>query len=224
MPIVYGLTSQGVAVPVQVDSDGKVVMSGGAAVPNILLDGSVHSDTVNGAPGAGYGIQSVDQGGGSYKWQRVINIDHIPGEVIMYGSATIPTGWLECDGSAVSRSTYAALFAIIGTTWGAGDGSTTFNVPNLKGRAPVGRGTGSGLTARTLAAIGGEETHVLTDAEMPSHNHTIDARQTSGAVGTNVLIAGNAATNTTRTTNTAGSDAAHENMMPFIVLTFMIKT
>lgn len=68
-----------------------------------------------------------------------------PGVVTMYGGLVPPVGWLECNGQAVSRATYAALFAAVGVTHGAGDGSTTFNVPDLRGRCPVGTGTGAGL-------------------------------------------------------------------------------
>lgn len=96
-----------------------------------------------------------------------------PGLIQMYAVATAPTGWLLCDGSAVSRATWAALFAVIGTTFGAGDGSTTFNLPDLRGKAPIGQGAGAGLTPRTLAVSGGEETHVLTTAELAAHNHGV---------------------------------------------------
>jgi microcystin-dependent protein len=82
----------------------------------------------------------------------------ITGEVKMWPTASAPTGYLFCDGSAVSRTTYSALFAVISTTWGAGDGSTTFNVPDMRSRSPVGVGTGSGLTAKALASNYGLET------------------------------------------------------------------
>lgn len=94
------------------------------------------------------------------------------GAMVMFGGASAPTGWLLCDGAAVSRTTYAILFAAIGTTWGVGDGSTTFNVPDLRGRAPIGSGQGSGLTNRTLGSKLGEESHALTLAENGSHAHT----------------------------------------------------
>ncbi|HEX5676413.1 MAG TPA: phage tail protein, partial [Alcanivorax sp.] len=96
-----------------------------------------------------------------------------------------PNGWLFCDGRAVSRTTYAALFTAIGTKYGAGDGSTTFNLPDLRGRVPAGRdnmgGTaanrlttaGSGVDGVALGAAGGSETHVLTGLQMPSHSHSI---------------------------------------------------
>ena len=104
------------------------------------------------------------------------------GIIQMFAGATPPTGWLVCDGSAISRTTYATLFAAIGTTWGAGDGSTTFNIPDLRGRTPIGAGTGSGLTARTLGDNLGAETHdhggnsgevTLSAAQsgLPAHTH-----------------------------------------------------
>ena len=95
------------------------------------------------------------------------------GIIQMFAGATAPDGWLICDGSAVSRTTYATLFAAIGTTWGAGNGSTTFNLPDLRGRAPIGAGTGSSLTARTLGGKGGAETVKLTDDQsgLPAHTH-----------------------------------------------------
>lgn len=78
-------------------------------------------------------------------------------------------GWLLCNGAAVSRSTYAALFAAIGVTYGAGDGSTTFNVPDMAGRTLVGSGAGSGLTTRGLNDPGGAESHAITQAELPTN-------------------------------------------------------
>lgn len=96
----------------------------------------------------------------------------IIGEVKMYAGAAAPSGWLPCDGSAVSRTTYAALFAVISTIYGVGDGSTTFNLPDLRGRAAIGSGQGAGLTNRALGAKGGEEAHALTAAENGQHSHT----------------------------------------------------
>lgn len=105
------------------------------------------------------------------------------GIIFDYAGSTAPDGFLLCDGAAVSRATYAALFGVIGTTYGAGDGSTTFNVPDLRGRACVGKdnmgGTaanrltaaGGGVTGTTLGATGGTETHALTTAQMPAHTH-----------------------------------------------------
>lgn len=94
------------------------------------------------------------------------------GSVILYAGSSAPSGWLFCDGSAVSRTTYAALFAAIGTTFGAGDGSTTFNLPDTRGKTPIGAGAGTGLTPRTLGQNGGEEKHQLTVDELAKHIHT----------------------------------------------------
>jgi len=98
----------------------------------------------------------------------------LPGEVKAVAFASTPTGWLLCDGSAVSRATYARLFTAISTTWGVGDGATTFNLPDLRGRALIGDGAGAGLTARTVGQQTiGAETHTLTAAQSgrPDHGH-----------------------------------------------------
>jgi microcystin-dependent protein len=106
------------------------------------------------------------------------------GTIIPYGGSSAPSGFLICDGSAVNRTTYATLFGVIGTTFGSGDGSTTFNVPDLRGRIPAGRDNMGGSAAsrltsttmspdgNTVGATGGEQTHTLTTAELASHNHT----------------------------------------------------
>ena len=109
------------------------------------------------------------------------------GSLQAYAGASAPNGWLLCDGTAVSRTLYAELFSVLSTTYGAGDASTTFNVPDMRGRMPMGAGTGKGLnatgatgtapsgtdqTARTRGAWSGEETHLIAAGEMPSHTHT----------------------------------------------------
>lgn len=95
--------------------------------------------------------------------------DTFPAGIIqMWAGPSAPTGWLFCDGTAVARATYPTLFANIGTTWGAGDGSTTFNLPNFHDYMPIGAGN-----LYALAASGGEATHVLTAAEMPVHGHSV---------------------------------------------------
>jgi len=153
------------------------------------------------------------------------------GTVAMFAAASAPSGWLLCDGSAVSRSTYADLFTAIGTTWGVGDGSTTFNVPDMRGRAPIGVGTGSGLTSRSLAASGGAETHVLTEAEMPAHTHgptsgaaEIWQRNFGGGLDVNIALGGGAQDGARAVTSVTGSSNAHANMQPWRALNFIIKT
>lgn len=167
------------------------------------------------------------------------------GVIQMFAGSTPPAGWLLCDGSAVSREDYAVLYAAIGDTWGAGDGSTTFNLPDLRGRAPIGAGTGSGLTARTLGGTVGAETHTLTAAQsgLPAHTHTYwtDGDKYLGnadSIARRTVSSGSGATNhlystgaTSRHDNTGAvtggaknASSAHNNMQPSAVVNFIIHT
>lgn len=94
------------------------------------------------------------------------------GVIHMFAGSISPSGWLICDGSAVSRTVYADLFKVIGTTYGAGDGNTTFSLPDMRGRTPVGVGQGVGLTARTLGGTVGQENSSLIEANLPAHAHS----------------------------------------------------
>ena len=94
------------------------------------------------------------------------------GLIQMYGGNAPPAGYLFCDGTAYSRSTYSGLYNIIGNTYGNGDGVSTFNVPDLRSRVALGSGTGTGLSTRIIGSSGGEETHTLSITEIPSHTHT----------------------------------------------------
>jgi microcystin-dependent protein len=162
------------------------------------------------------------------------------GLIAEFGGAGVPNGWLACDGSAVSRTTYAVLFNVISTTWGVGDGSTTFNLPDLRSRSPVGAGAGTSLTNRVLGTTGGEENHAIQVSEMPPHNHPVNDPghghtypNTGSAGGGPNLVEGapnagtganinNAATGVT-TTNTGGG-SGHNTMHPWAAVTFIIKT
>lgn len=153
-----------------------------------------------------------------------------PGVVLAYGAASAPTGWLLCNAAAVSRTTYAALFAIIGTTYGIGDGATTFNLPDGRGRALIGSGTGDAVdaTAHSLGSKKGTETHTLTEAQMPSHSHQ-SANGTaliSKNIGSGVYAAGVAGNDWTDSSSTTakGSGDAHPNMQPSITVNWIIKT
>jgi len=121
---------------------------------------------------------------------------------------------LPCDGSEVSQATYPALYAIIGAAFGAAS-SGNFKLPDLRGRAAIGTGQGAGLTLRALGDMGGEETHQLTVAEMPAHEHSVHTHGVPLVTGVEVLpvstpnaLPGN--------TGSEGGDGAHENMPPFL--------
>ena len=94
------------------------------------------------------------------------------GVIEMFAGSVAPIGWLICDGSIVSRIAFGDLFKIIGTTYGAGNSNTTFTLPDMRGRCPIGVGTGASLTARTLGSNVGAETATLAQVNLPSHTHT----------------------------------------------------
>jgi len=157
--------------------------------------------------------------------------DTVPAGVVdMFAGSTAPSGYLLCDGSAVSRTTYSKLFTAIGTTYGSGDGSTTFNVPNIKGKVVVGYNSAE-TEFNALGKTGGAKTHTLTIAEMPTHNHSV----TSGGVG---MELGNGSSGSLGVSygDTTGNDAwpfiaankggggAHNNLQPYIAINYIIKT
>jgi len=157
------------------------------------------------------------------------------GTVSPWGGASTPTGWLLCDGAAVSRSTYSVLFTAIGTTYGTGDGSSTFNVPDLRGRTIAGKDnmggsaanrltSGSTIDGSTLGTAGGGQTHTLSTSELAAHNHqtTATSDEHTGGNDRNVLGGWNFAGNDVNPN--AGSGSAHANVQPTIVLNYIIKT
>ena len=93
------------------------------------------------------------------------------GTVVPFAGSKAPNGWLLCDGAAINRVAYAPLFEVVGETYGSGDGSTTFNLPDLRGRTAIGSGENAGLTSRALGQALGAENHVLIVGEMPNHAH-----------------------------------------------------
>ena len=152
------------------------------------------------------------------------------GSLLAYAGAAVPSDWMACDGRAIARVAYPDLYNAIGTTWGAGDGSTTFNLPDLRGATIIGAGTGSGLTARTLAQKGGEEKHTLTIAELAAHTHppanasyqfaeTLFNASQMTPTGTSFAAIANA----DPTTGVAGSGTPHNTMPPFAVANWIIR-
>lgn len=166
------------------------------------------------------------------------------GEIRMFAGSFAPMDWLLCQGQTLPILQYQALYSIIGNTYG-GDGRTTFVLPNLCGRVPIGSGSGSGLTYRMLGQAAGAETVTLNSNQMPLHYHsmvTTTATATtntpsasvvpataqlpaSGATGAkNVNIYAPSAGNTVlySNTSTVGANQSHENMMPYLVLNYII--
>lgn len=167
----------------------------------------------------------------------------IPAGVISpFAGSAAPTGWLFARGQAVSRTTYAALFAVLGTTFGAGDGSTTFALPDMRGRVPAGwqqmdgtdsnllNGLSGGVNGDSLGATGGAESHQLTTTEMPAHTHDyldfVVYYILTGSYGEGG--AANARFNesiqsSTRTSVAAGGNGSHNNVQPTIMVSYIIK-
>jgi microcystin-dependent protein len=112
---------------------------------------------------------------GQGAWAQIV----IPAGVMWdFAGASPPSGWFICDGAAKSRTVYAALYSALGgasSPWGQGDGSSTFNIPDFRGRMAIGAGQGAGLTNRALGANGGAEGHALAAAELANHNHSVIA-------------------------------------------------
>jgi microcystin-dependent protein len=171
------------------------------------------------------------------------------GSMVAFAGSAAPSGWLLCDGQAISRTAFAALFAALGTTYGVGDGSTTFNLPDLRGRTIAGKdnmggaaanrltNAGSGITGTTLGAVGGGENHTLTIAHLPAHGHPVrtSASRLDGAATGGFLLSSNSLTTQAAFTGTpsdtigqqiggTGSGAAHPNVQPTVVLNYIIKT
>ena len=154
--------------------------------------------------------------------KNTINTNTPVGSISLFAGKTAPSGWLICDGSAVSRTTYADLFGVIGTTYGSGDGSTTFNIPNLKGRVPVGLDS-SDTSFNSIGKTGGSK-------ELQSHDHTgiswygdtaltLDPGN-SGFLPTGKWGGGSSTSNfKTGTTGTGNSG----NLQPYIVMNYIIS-
>jgi len=161
------------------------------------------------------------------------------GFILAFGVATPPAGWLACNGSAVSRTTYSDLYALIGTTYGAGDGSTTFNVPDLRGRTLIGTdGLAAGSFTANLGTLdniggtGGAQNHTLTAAQMPSHTHSQTAQNNCGHDNCNggwaVNVREDRASSRSRynlnNITSAGGGESHNTVQPSLAISYLIKT
>ena len=152
------------------------------------------------------------------------------GVMMPFAGSEAPDGWLLCYGQEVSREEYAILFGVIGNTYGDGDGSTTFALPDLRGRTTIGLDKMGGnsadrvvnAVADTLGGGSGEEMHQLTVDEMPSHNHSISgATNTSGSPMNITMMA--IGINQTKSTNETGGNQLHNNMPPYLAINYIIK-
>lgn len=150
------------------------------------------------------------------------------GMIYWFAGSTAPAGYLECDGSAVSRTTYADLFTAIGITFGVGDGSTTFNLPDQARNTLVGKGgTGTSELGNSIGDTGGEESHALTEDEIPAHTHSYNVRA-DNPKGVPVTGAAPFDLYTTQDnkvdSQTAGSGTAYNVVQPSLVMMMIIKT
>jgi len=146
----------------------------------------------------------------------------IAGVISMYGGTAAPMGHLFCNGTEVSRTTYSRLFDVIGTIYGSGNGTGTFNLPNLQGRVPVGLKSTETLF-NTLGNIGGTGAHTLSVSEIPAHTHTYLGVTGQGVLGGATDTAADEANRPTETSGSTGGGQAHNNLQPYIVLNYIIS-
>lgn len=176
------------------------------------------------------------------------------GEIKAFGGSVAPNGWRICNGDVISRTDYSELFGVIGTTYGGGDGSTTFAIPDFRGRTAIGAGESiaTGHTVHALGEMSGEETHQLTASEMAAHTHggvslygeawnlayqsSGNQVGTSGIVGRRTisenLTAGSSSfsawdgitINASHEHASVGEDQGHNNMQPFTAINYIIYT
>ena len=219
----------------------QVTLASGASVTSILDEDNFASDSAT--------ALATQQSIKAYIANQLTA--SVPAGVVSpYAGTSAPTGYLLCYGQAVSRTTYADLFSAISTTYGAGDGSSTFNLPDLRGRVVAGQddmgttsanrltGQSGGLDGDTLGATGGAETHTLEDSQsgLPAHTvpsgtvtaHGIDTDQGDNVNHIRIFTSNRGSSTTVPATNGAvpGADAAdaHNNVQPTIILNYIIKT
>lgn len=158
--------------------------------------------------------------------------DPFVAEIRIFAGNFAPHGWATCDGQLLPLSQNTALFSLLGTTYG-GNGKSNFALPDLQGRAPMFWGQGPGLSLRDIGESGGSETVSLLESEIPSHSHTIFAANDSGLQGSPIgaiparaNMYNNSVANTATMSPNAlapvGGDQPHNNMQPYLTMTFII--
>lgn len=208
---------------IDVDTTDGIALQEQASAPSTAAgEIAVYAKTVSGAP---FPYVRMESDGPE------IQLPVPLGMIADFAAATAPAGWLLCYGQNISRTTYAALFGVMGTTFGSGDGSTTFTLPDLRGRVRAGldtmggtaanRLTGTTMSSIDLAGQGGKETITLTTSQMPAHSHDIDWSSGTGA-GDAVARGGSTAGTATTWIGNEGSGAAHNNVQPTIFVNSMI--
>ena len=177
---------------------------------------------------------------------NLTGIEGIPtATIVPWSDSSVPSGFLECDGAAVSRTTYADLFAIVGTTYGVGDGSTTFNVPDLQDNVPVGKSnnkalasTGGANTVTSTGNVGGSTANAtLSTPQLASHSHPGGAGTNTGRHQNINTVPVNYVSGKTGNTGSTGSGGAHSHNMsanfsgdatsvlqPYLTVVYVIKT
>lgn len=157
------------------------------------------------------------------------------GEIQAYGFNFCPNGWLAADGRLLSIAQNTALFSLLGTTYG-GNGTTTFALPDLRGRTLIGAGNGNGLTNRVLGEMAGTENETLTISQIPSHSHSYsfivkEGRGVSTTASNSFLGQSGIFRNTginvpmaSQTTTLSGSSQPHNNMPPYLAITYCIAS
>ncbi|HNP71261.1 MAG TPA: tail fiber protein [Kouleothrix sp.] len=157
------------------------------------------------------------------------------GEIRLFGGNFAPYGWFFCDGSTLQISQYETLFSLIGTTYG-GDGQTTFQLPDLRGRLPIHQGQGNGLSLRVIGQPGGAEQVTLLQGQLPVHNHSALANSGagnsdepannywSGSATVPQFVPGDQANTNMNTAaiGASGGSMPHENMQPYLAVSFII--
>jgi microcystin-dependent protein len=224
---------------VPVNDDGVMVQAAMSDFKTYMLAAANTSGAITSINGITYptsdgsaGQFMTTDGSGTLSFSTLVAF--VSGMIMPFAGATAPTGWLVCYGQAVSRTTYAALFTALGTVYGSGDGSTTFNLPDLRGRTVAGQDDMGGTSADrltspingdTLGATGGSEGHTLALTEMPNSfywNSNLPAvDDTVDNYAANNFTANIADVNAH---TTQGGGGTHNNMQPTIVLNYIIKT